>query len=324
MNGTIETKNVVRGVMFGQLCDDRSHMHFTEWGRINDCGSLTPVQRVGSRMNGANGPKKGLKIGIAGKGGVGKTLLASTLARLAARSTTFSRVLAIDNDPSLNLGMALGIPTDKIGCPISEMKDLIKERTGVAPGEGGGPFKLNPKVSDIPDKFAVAGPDGVRLLVLGTIKDPGSGCLCSSNALVRELLYHLIVQRDELVILDFEAGIESSMGRATARGLDLLLVVVEPGQKSIQVGEKLASMANQLHIKHIRAIVNKVGDEKEGHAVVEQLKSRGIDVIGTIPHSRAAVEADMKGFPLLDIAPGDVAIAAIKRILDNIINQFYT
>ncbi len=273
-------------------------------------------------MSNAGGAKKGLKIGVAGKGGVGKTLLASTLARLAARSGKLSRVLAIDNDPSMNLGMALGIPASKIGQPISEMKDLIKERTGAAPGEGG-PFKLNPRVSDIPDKFAVPGPDGVRLLVLGTIKDPGSGCLCSSNALVRELLYHLVVQRDELVILDFEAGIESSMGRATSRSLDLLLVVVEPGQKSIQVGEKLVTMAKQLNIKHVLAIVNKVGDEREARVVSEQLKSKGIDVIGAIPVSRGAVEADMKGVPLLDDAPADAAIEAIKRILDDIVSQFF-
>jgi len=148
--------------------------------------------------------------------------------------------------------------------------------------------------------------------------------LCSSNALVRELLYHLIVQRDELVVLDFEAGIESSMGRATSKGLDLLLVVVEPGQKSIQVGEKLATMAKQLNIKQVLAIVNKVGDDKAASAVIEQLKSRGIDVIGTIPQSRCATEADMKGMPLLDAAPGDVVIVAIKRVLDDIINQFYT
>ncbi|MBN2152554.1 MAG: AAA family ATPase [Candidatus Lokiarchaeota archaeon] len=273
-------------------------------------------------MNGTTGEKKGLKIGVAGKGGVGKTLVASTLARLAARSGTFSQVLAIDNDPSLNLGMALGIPVDEIGRPISEMRDLIKERTGAAPGESG-PFKLNPRVSDIPDKFAVPGPDGVRLLVLGTIRDPGSGCLCSSNALVRELLYHLIVQRDELVVLDFEAGIESSMGRATSRGLDLLLVVVEPGQKSIQVGEKLASMAKQLNIKHVLAVVNKASDEGEARLVSERLTSKDIGVIGSIPQSRGAIEADMKGVPLLDHAPDDMAIGAIKRILDHITNQFY-
>ncbi|NMC07996.1 MAG: AAA family ATPase [Candidatus Lokiarchaeota archaeon] len=273
-------------------------------------------------MSNAGGARKGLKIGIAGKGGVGKTLIASTLARLAARSGKFSRVLAIDNDPSLNLGMALGLPLSKIGSPISEMKDLIKERTGVAPGESG-PFKLNPKVSDIPDKFAVPGPDGVRLLVLGTIKDPGSGCLCSSNALVRELLYHLVVQRDELVVLDFEAGIESSMGRATSRGLDVLLVVVEPGQKSLQVGEKLAAMAKQLNIKHISAIVNKVSGERESLLVKEQLRAKNIDVMGIIPQSRGAVEADMNGVPLLDTVPGDVIVEAIKRILDNIVDQFY-
>nr|MDO8115368.1 AAA family ATPase [Candidatus Sigynarchaeota archaeon] len=273
-------------------------------------------------MEGEKSTKKGLKIGIAGKGGVGKTLVASTLARLAGRSGKFKRVLAIDNDPSLNLGMALGIPLNKIGAPIAEMKDLIKERTGRAPGEGGA-FKLNPLVSDIPDKFAVPGPDNVRLLVLGTIKDPGSGCLCSSNALVRELLYHLVVQRDELVILDFEAGIESSMGRATSKGLDLLFVVVEPGQKAIQVGEKITAMAKQLNIKHVLAIINKVENEEEEKNIVQDLKERGMDVFASIPRSNAVIEADLKGIPLIDFRENDVAVGAMKGILDNVVKKYY-
>ena len=134
-------------------------------------------------MSNSTKDKKGLKIGFSGKGGTGKTLICSTLARLAGRRKMFSHILAIDNDPSLNLGMALGLELDQIGPPISEMADLIKERTGKAPGEGGA-FKLNPYVKDIPDKYTVEAPDGVRLLVLGTIQDPGSGCLCSSNALL--------------------------------------------------------------------------------------------------------------------------------------------
>ncbi|HME56391.1 MAG TPA: hypothetical protein VKM55_29600 [Candidatus Lokiarchaeia archaeon] len=265
---------------------------------------------------------KGLKIGIAGKGGVGKTLIASTLARLAGRSGRFTQVLAIDNDPSLNLGMALGIPADEIGSPISEMKDLIKERTGREPGESGA-FKLNPVVSDIPETFAVQGPDNVRLLVIGTIKDPGSGCMCSSNALVRELIYHLVVQRDELVILDFEAGMESSMGRATSKGLDVLLVVIEPGQKSIQVGEKIASMARMLGIKNVFLVLNKVDTDDQQALVTEQVTNEGFEIFGNIPKSIAVQEADLRGVPLLDYQENDAVIGSIQDILDKLLSKFY-
>lgn len=255
---------------------------------------------------------------MAGKGGVGKTFIASTIARIAGRGGKFREVLAIDNDPSLNLGMALGIPQDKIGPPISEMADLIKDRTGKAPGEGGA-FKMNPYVKDIPEKHAVHGPDNVRLLVLGTIKDPGSGCLCSGNALVRELLYHLVVQRDELVVLDFEAGIESSMGRATSKGLDVLLVVVEPGQKSLAVGEKIARMATTLGIKHVLAVVNKVDGEAQEAVLGRAVRERSMVLAGTIPRSDAVMAADLDGVPLLDVAPGDPAVLATARLLDEIL-----
>lgn len=266
--------------------------------------------------------KRGLKIGVVGKGGTGKTLLASTMARLAGQSKKFTKILAIDNDPSLNLGMALGVPEEEIGPPISEMRDLIKERTGKAPGEGGA-FKLNPKVNDIPEKYTVVGPDDVRLLVLGTIQDPGSGCLCSSNALVRELLYHLIVQRDELVILDFEAGIESSMGRATSKGLDMLFVMVEPGQKSIQVGEKAFNLAKRLGIKNVFSILNKVEGSEQEEFLKTNLAERDMEIFGMIPKSNAVIESDIKGVPLLDYANDDAAVKAIQSILDKVIQEYY-
>ena len=103
-----------------------------------------------------------------------------------------------------------------------------------------------------------------------------------------------------------------------------LLVVVEPGQKSIQVGEKLATMAKQLNIKKVLAVVNKANGESEARVVTEQMKGKGIDVLGSIPASRGAIEADMKGVPLLDDVPGDAAVDAIKRVLDSIITQFYS
>ncbi|MHA1792714.1 MAG: nucleotide-binding protein [Promethearchaeota archaeon] len=266
--------------------------------------------------------KKGFKIGFAGKGGVGKTLLASTIARLAARTGLFERVLAIDNDPSLNLGMALGIPEDKIGPPISDMKDLIKERTGVIPGSSL-VFKMNPKVEDIPDKYTVEGPDGVKLLVLGTVIDPGSGCLCSANALVRELLYHLIVKRDELVILDFEAGVESSLGRATSKGLDIFFVVIEPTQKSINVGKKMVKLALKLGIKHVFIIINKVRNEKQENLVKKTLQEDGIEVFGTVPYTDSIMESELEGVALLDYSEDDEVVSAINSLLNKIISDFY-
>ncbi|MBD3188232.1 hypothetical protein GF325_15460 [Candidatus Bathyarchaeota archaeon] len=270
----------------------------------------------------AESSQDGLKIGFAGKGGVGKTLLASTIARLAARKEIFENVLAIDNDPSLNLGMSLGLEDDEIGPPISEMSDLIKERTGATPGSGLA-FKLNPYVEDIPDEYTVNAPDGVRLLVLGTIQDPGSGCLCSANALVRELLYHLIVQRNELVILDFEAGVESSLGRATSKGLDVLFIIVEPGQKSIKVGQHMAELATKLGIKNVFSILNKMMDEEQQTILEEPLERAGAPVFGTVPYSRAILEADLKGIPVLDSSPEDAAVKSMNAILEKILKEFY-
>jgi CO dehydrogenase maturation factor len=265
---------------------------------------------------------KGLKVGFTGKGGVGKTFIASTLARLAARTGRFKSVLAIDNDPSLNLGQALGIPADQLGLPILDMKDLIKERTGRAPGESGA-FKLNPKVNDIPEKFAVEGLDGVKLLVIGTIKDAGSGCMCSSNALVRELLYHMVVQRDELVVIDFEAGVESSMGRATAKGLDVLFIVTEPGQKAVDVALRLADLATHLGIRNIFFIFNKVETEAQDAFLRAQLDLPGTEIFGRVPRSIAVADADMEGKPLLDVNQDDPSIQAIETILQDILDRFY-
>ncbi len=116
-----------------------------------------------------------IKLAITGKGGVGKTTLASLLARLyAAEGNT---VIAIDADPDANFAMALGLTQVQAQqiTPIAEMADLIEERTGAKPGSGATFFKLNPKVDDIPERFSVK-KDGIRLLIMGTVKSGGGGC----------------------------------------------------------------------------------------------------------------------------------------------------
>jgi CO dehydrogenase maturation factor len=140
-----------------------------------------------------------LKLAITGKGGVGKTTLASVLARIYAAEG--HSVLAIDADPDANLGAALGIPAKELGklAPIAQMEELIQERTGSKPGTIGGFFKLNPKVDDIPERFSLA-KDGIRLLTMGTVKKGGSGCVCPESTLLKSLITHLMFRKDDVVI----------------------------------------------------------------------------------------------------------------------------
>src|SRR5680860_987595 len=160
-----------------------------------------------------------MKIAITGKGGVGKTTFAGTMARIMAADGY--QVLAVDADPAA----VLGVSPEKAASivPIAEMKDLIAERTGAQPGTMGGFFKVNPRVHDIPEEFSLS-LDGIRLMVMGTVKEGSGGCVCPESVLLRSLIKHLLVHRKEAVLLDMEAGIEH-LGRGTAEGVDAMIVI---------------------------------------------------------------------------------------------------
>lgn len=172
----------------------------------------------------------GLKLAIGGKGGVGKTTITSLLARCIADIDQNNRVIAIDADPVTNLATALGISENPPITPVSELSELIAERTGAKPGTIGGFFTLNPKVDDIPERFSRER-DGVKLLVMGTVKKGGSGCICPESTILKALMNHLVLARKDIVIMDMEAGVEH-LGRATSGSVDALVAVVNPGQRS--------------------------------------------------------------------------------------------
>jgi len=182
-----------------------------------------------------------MKLAITGKGGVGKTTTASLLARIYAAEG--KQVIAIDANPDANLATALGISAEEAQriTPIVEMKDLIEERTGANKGSMGGFFKVNPKVDDIPEKFSIR-KDGICLLIMGTVKKGGSGCLCPEGALLKSLLSHLVLGRSEVVIIDMDAGVEN-LGRGTAKGVDAFIIVAEPGQRSFQTARAIRKLA---------------------------------------------------------------------------------
>jgi len=249
-----------------------------------------------------------MKIAITGKGGVGKTTLSGTLARLYAAAGR--PVLAIDADPDANLSAAVGVPVERMAdvVPISAMDDLIEERTGARPGSQAPYFKLNPRVSDLPDTLAVPH-EGVRVMVMGTIKVGGGGCICPENVMLRSLMGHLLLQRDEIVILDMVAGIEH-LGRATADAVDAFIVVVEPGQRSINTAQTIRRLATDIGITRIYAVGNKVRTPEE-RAFIEHAVG-DLPLLGIINYHPEVIEADRRAVALYDI--GGEAVEEIRAI----------
>lgn len=234
---------------------------------------------------------KGIKIAVSGKGGVGKTTLAASLAKLYHDAGY--KVIAVDADPDANLAAALGAdPVNAAAItPISSLKEEIAERTGAEVGSMGGFFSINPKVDDIPEKYNLD-VDGIKLMVLGTIDNPGAGCVCPESALLRRLISHLVVERNEAVIMDMEAGIEH-LGRATARAVDMLVVVLEPGQRSVQTANKINQLAKGLGIPRVGLVINKLASAEQ----LAQLEAGlpDLPVLGTIGFHAELVSIDLAG-----------------------------
>lgn len=241
-----------------------------------------------------------MKIAISGKGGVGKTTLAALLAHVFARAGR--PVIAIDADPAASLAWALGVPPELQARlePIANMANLIEERTGARPGVPGAFFRLNPRVDDLPERFSIAH-RGIRLLQLGTVKHGGQGCFCAEHALLRALVSHLLLRRDEVVILDMEAGVEH-LTRGTARGVDAFLVVVEPGRRSLSTAGAIARLAEELGIRRIGIVGNKVRGEAD-RTFIAAHAPENVPVLGFLSADPAVVEADLQGVAVFDAAP---------------------
>jgi CO dehydrogenase maturation factor len=233
-----------------------------------------------------------MKIAVSGKGGVGKTMLVSLLSTVLSQSG-FS-VLAIDADPNATLAASLGFPHSERIIPISEMADLIEKRTGVRPGQAAPYFRLNPRVNDIPEKYWVEH-NGIRLMVMGRLKKGGSGCYCPENALLEALVAHILLKRNEVVIIDMEAGLEH-LGRATARAVDKMIIVVEPGKASIETAYRIRELAQDIDLTSLAVVANKIRGEQDREHLVSALPD--FEFLGFIPYDQTVIESGLGNFPL--------------------------
>ena len=251
-----------------------------------------------------------MKLAISGKGGVGKTTFASLL--IHTLNDMGKKVLAIDADPDANLAAALGIAdADKV-VPIADMKEMIFERTGAKPGTIGGFFKLNPKVDDLPDAVSVR-KGNIKLMRLGSVKKGGGGCLCPESTLLKALVMHIVLARDEVVVMDMEAGIEH-LGRATATAVDKLIVVVEPGRRSIDTAEHIRQLAAEIKLNQIFIVGNKVRGPNDEAFLKKHLSD--FDILGFLPYADTLIEADLNGASPYDVE--SEAKARVKAMIGNL------
>jgi CO dehydrogenase maturation factor len=254
-----------------------------------------------------------MKLAITGKGGVGKSTLAATLTLLLTRSG--NRVLAVDADPDANLAGALGIaPAEQATIvPIAEQTRLIEERTGAKVKRYGQMFTLNPTVDDIADSYAF-NKDGYSLLVLGAVDQGGGGCGCPEGVLIRALVSDLILHKRDALIMDMEAGVEH-LGRATARGVDCMLIVVEPGRRSVDCAKRIVRMAQEIGLHNLQLVANKVASPADEAFIREQLPE--LPLLGVIPYHAAFAEADRRGCAPLEMLPPEI-VETFESILSQI------
>lgn len=255
-----------------------------------------------------------MKIAVTGKGGVGKTTFSATLARLYADEGR--KVLAADVDPDANLGLALGFSEEELDAivPISRMRKLVEERTGASADNKF--YRINPKVDDIPDTYGKVC-NGVNLLVLGTVETGGGGCVCPEHVMLKRIINNMVLRRDDVVILDMEAGLEH-LGRGTTEGVDQFIVVIEPGARSVQTYKNVKRLAEDLGVKQVRVVANKVRDEEDAEFICDQIPAE--DLLGIIHYNTEVIDADRKGRSPYDFSESATnEIRKIKETIDSTI-----
>jgi CO dehydrogenase maturation factor len=255
-----------------------------------------------------------LKISVAGKGGVGKTLLAGGLAFSFTKRGL--RTIAIDADPSPNLALTLGLSLEEARkiMPLSENKSLIESKTSTGYS---GVFRLSFSVDDVVRDFSLKTPFGVNLIVMGTVQSMGSGCTCPANALIRALMRHLVVERNEAVILDMEAGCEH-MGRGTARQVDYMLIVTDANSKSLEVANHIYALAAGAGMKQVFLVGNRIASENQKAVIEKYAQENGLKVLDFIPFDEAVVEAEMRGETPLE-HESSKALVAIERLCEKLV-----
>lgn len=244
-----------------------------------------------------------MRIAVAGKGGAGKTTISATLARLGARSGL--PVLAIDADANPNLGVALGLTPDATRAATAIPPSLVSRRLG---GAG-----LTEPLEDILDRYALVGPDGVRLLAMGAPAHAEEGCLCSAHAVVSAVIEDCTDHPERLVVVDMEASPEH-LSRGTIRHADVVCLVAEPYYRSLETVRRMASLAGELPVARVIVVANKVRSGADAATITEFCARHELDFGGVVPWSDEVGAADRSRSAVIDWPAAADVTAAIAGL----------
>ena len=251
-------------------------------------------------QNQGQSANNGCRIVVTGKGGVGKTTTTALMAAIMARRDI--NVLAVDEDPQQNLAFSLGFPLEKAEelIPVSKNIAYIEEKTGARPGESWGTMlRINPDVSDVVRRFGMKISKNINLLVIGSVIQAATGCLCPENALLDSIVRYIRLREDEMVIMDTQAGVEH-FGRALADGFRHAVIMTEPSFNSIQVALHSASLARELNIPEVHLLVNKCRSDFDREKVDSRMGDTNFSSITYLPFEEDVLDMEPDVSGLID------------------------
>ena len=249
-------------------------------------------------------------IAVAGKGGTGKTTIASLVVRHYVRAGK-TPVFAVDADSNFNLNDQLGVAVaTTIGGSREEMKKKINANEAPA-------GMSKDEWLEIMMQASLIESEGFDLLVMG--RPEGPGCYCSANNMLRRHL-EILSGNYPVVVIDNEAGMEHLSRRTTAK-IDLLLLVSEPSPVGIMTAARIRDLAKEIEVDVARTglIINRVSGAAIGERLIEEARGLGLEVLGTIPMDDAVVEQAMSHLPAFRLPDDAAAVKAIEAALSSVV-----
>lgn len=243
-----------------------------------------------------------MKIGIVGKGGVGKTTTSSLLARALVERGR--RVLAVDTDSNPNLGLSLGLGPEATESLAPIPRSMVVGRRG------------DMTVDELMDEYAVLTPEGVTLMSALRVDEAAAGCTCGGHATVRSLLGEALHSETDDTIVDMEAGIEHlSRSGGTLAHADVLVLIMEPSRKAVITAQRTIGLAADLGITRCVGVGNQVDSDEALAALQELCAEHGVPLDVVIPSDRSLAAADRVGEPL-DRGDAPEVWAAVEMLVD--------